>query len=219
MGKNILIIVLLLGTVQVNAQGWRFSIFADPQLSWFTSDSRRFEPGQSLGAINVGISAEKYFAERYAMQYGVSISNLGGNIEYVDAGNTLITRDSSYSIAAGSSIKYRGQYLSVPLGLKFKTIEIGYTSIYAHAGVTANALLKGYVWEPQNGVEKEVVSREQVWFGYVTYFIGAGIQYSLGGPSALQLGLIFNNGLTPVYKGGHGKISMGNLGIRVGIVF
>jgi len=45
------------------------------------------------------------------------------------------------------------------------------------------------------------------------------MEYSLGGPSALQVGAIFSNGFTPAYEAGYGKVSVGCLALRIGIAF
>jgi len=211
---------LLLSSMAVNAQtqNRRFSIFADPQLSWFTSDTKRFEPNGPVGGFNIGFTADKYFADRYAFFTGLSINNLGGNLLYKDAGYELVTRDSTYDIAAGTSVKLKAQYLTVPLGLKFKTNEIGYISFYAQVGVSGYIRLKASAWETENQIDKETAT-DQFTLAFASYNIGGGIEYSLGGPSSLQAGIVYTSGITEAYKAGYGKVSLGSLSLRIGIVF
>ena len=129
-------------------------------------------------------------------------------------------------MGAGASTKVKGQYITVPVGFKFKTNEIGYATFYAQLGLTGNIRVKGFVWEDWNKIDKEVIVNEQLPFGYVAYFFGAGVEYSLGGPSAIQVGLNFTNGLTSAFDVDHkkitpsnGKITLGALSLRVGMVF
>jgi hypothetical protein len=212
--------VLLVGSNLVNAQteNRRFSIFADPQLSWFTPDSRKFSSNGGVVGFNIGFTADKYFADRYAIFTGVSIDNLGGNLKYNAAGYKLVTTDNTYTLAQGSNVKFKAQYLNIPLGLKFKTNEIGYLTIFAQVGVSGSIRLKASAWEDLNNVDKETVTKEfQPVFG--SYQIGAGIEYSLGGSSCLQTGILYTNGITEAYDAGYGKIVLGSLSLRVGIVF
>jgi hypothetical protein len=195
-----------------------FSLFADPQLSWFTSDTKKFVPNGSVGGFNFGFTADKYFAERYAFYTGLSINNLGGNIKYMEGGYKLETRDSTYSIDPGTSIKLKAQYLTVPLGLKFKTNEIGYLAFFAQVGVSGYVRLKASAWEVSNNIDKETAT-QQFNFVFVSYHIGAGVEYSLGGSSSLQTGLTYTSGITQAYKAGYGKVSLGSLSLRIGIVF
>jgi hypothetical protein len=211
--------VIILLAQPVKAQYLQFGVFADPQLSWFSSDTKRFSPNGIVLGFNAGFAFEKYFADRYAITSGASITGLGGNLKYNENGYTLDTRDDIYNITAGSNVKFKGQYINVPLGLKFKTNEIGYSTYYAQLGINGNLKLKGVAWEESNGIEKEVLDKSQTHFGFLSYMFGLGMQYSLGGPSSIQVGLNYSNGMTPAFKAGYGRISIGSVGFRVGLVF
>ena len=124
------------------AQGMRFGVFFDPQISWFNSDHKDFDPNGPEFGYRIGFTADNFFAERYAFSTGLSINSLSGNIRYATDGYSLKTNDGKYSIAKNANVKARIQYLSVPLELKFKTIEIGYNTFYVHMGLTAHARYK-----------------------------------------------------------------------------
>ena len=214
-----IIFFLVLIYLTSQAQNLQFGVFADPQLSWFTSDTKKFSPNGSVFGFNAGFSLERYFADRYAITTGASISNIGGNIKYKEEDYILKTRDGEYPIAVNSNVKVKGQYINVPLGLKFKTNEIGYTTFFAHLGVIGHVKLKGFAWEDTNGVDREVLENEQLNFGFVSYMFGAGMQYSLGGPSAIQVGLTYANGMTAAFDAGYGMISIGSLSLKLGLIF
>jgi len=212
------IILVGLTIAKAQTQNRRFSIFADPQLSWFTSDTKKFQPNGSVGGFNIGFTADKYFADRYAIFTGLSINNLGGNIKYKVAGYKLETRDSTYQITAGTNIKLKAQYLTIPIGLKFKTNEIGYFTFFAQVGVSGYIRLKASAWDEKDHIDKET-STQQFNLAFASYHIGAGAEYSLGGPSSLQAGIVYTSGITEAYKAGYGKVSLGSLSLRIGIVF
>jgi hypothetical protein len=221
--KRILFIIVglfLMNTTLTKAQSTNrsFSIFADPQVSWFTSDTKKFEPNGSVTGFNIGFTADKYFAERYAFYTGVSVNNLGGNIKYMEAGYKLESTDATYDITPGTSIKLKAQYLTIPVGLKFKTNQIGYLAFFAQVGASGYVRLKASAWEEVNQISKETVSK-QFNLAFSSYHIGAGVEYSLGGSSSLQAGLTYMNGFTDAYKAGYGKVSLGGISLRVGIVF
>lgn len=217
---SIALCILLAGLTVVNAQTQKrsFSIFADPQISWFTSDTKKFQPNGTVGGFNIGFTADKFFADRYAIYTGVSINNLGGNLKYKEGGYKLETRDSTYNIDAGTNLKLKAQYLTVPVGLKFKTNEIGYLTFFAQVGVSGYIRLKGNAWDEKDNVDKETAT-DQFNFFFASYHIGAGIEYSLGGQSSLQAGITYTNGMMEAYKAGYGKVSVGSLSLRVGLVF
>ncbi len=218
--KAITLTTLLIGFyIGTNAQNIKFGVFADPQISWFTSDTKRFSSDGSVFGFNAGFTFEKYFADRYAITSGASINNVGGILKYNEDGYSIKTRDDSYDILAGQSVRFKGQYIDVPLGLKFKTNEIGYATFFAQLGVKGHLRLKGFAWQDENGVDREVLENDQTYLGFVSYMFGVGMEYSLGGPSAIQTGITFTNGMTPVYNAGYGRISVGNVALRVGLVF
>lgn len=220
--KRITILIsslLLVNTFVLKAQKQerRFSIFVDPQLSWVTSDTKKFKSDGALMGVNIGFSADKYFADRYAISTGLSINNIGGNLKY-NVNGSLETKDGDYTITSGSTVKLKAQYISLPLGLKFKTNEIGYLTFTAQVGVLGHARLKGLVWEDNNNVDKETATKQFDLF-FASYYIGAGTEYSLGGASSIQAGIIYANGFTNTFKAGDGKISFGSLSLRIGVVF
>lgn len=209
-----------MGLTVANAQSSnrRFSIFADPQLSWLTSDTKQFKPNGAVGGFNIGFTAEKYFAENYAFFTGLSINSLGGNLKYMKGGYVLSTRDDDYVIDSGASVKLKVQYLTLPIGLKFKTNQIGYFTYFAHVGLSGYIRLKGTASEETNQIDSETAT-EQFNLFFASYHIGVGTEYSLGGSSSIQAGIIYTNGILEAYKAGYGKVSLGSLSLRIGIVF
>jgi hypothetical protein len=217
--RALALFIILFTNSSIHAQYIRFGVFADPQLSWFTSDTKKFSSNGSVMGFNAGFAFEKFFADRYAISSGASINNIGGNLKYNETGYQVNTRDDVYDISENASIKVKGQYITVPLGLKFKTNEIGYTTFYAQMGIKGHIRLKGYTWIEEHDVDKEVLNNDQLYLGFLSYMFGGGIEYSLGGPSALQVGITFSNGMTPAFDAGYGRVSIGNLGLRLGLIF
>ncbi len=214
-----ILMVLVVVPKLIFSQGYQFGIFVDPQLAWFNSDTKKFTSNGSIFGYDIGFVGERYFAQRYAVLFGLSLEGLGGNLKYNETGFNIITRDGTYPIAANSNVEYRGQYINAPIGLKFRTVEIGYLSIFAQVAIKGHFKLKGYVWEKSSGIDKEVVTNDQVHWAFASYSIGAGIEHSLGGPSAVQTGIQFTNSFTPVYKAGHGHIGVASFSLRIGLVF
>ncbi|MGE0077153.1 MAG: porin family protein [Bacteroidales bacterium] len=194
-----------------------FGIFADPQLSWFNSDTKKFDPNGSVASFNVGFTADKYFAERYAITSGLSLNSIGGNVRFSETFK-LETRDSTYEVAAGNNVKFKGQYITLPIGFKFRTNQIGYSTYFATVGLRGSVRLKGFAWEDKNNVEKETAT-DHFMFAFASYYIGAGMEYSLGSESALQVGLTFASGLSKFLDLDKGSLTSQSLSLRIGVVF
>ncbi len=218
MKRTYLIVLLLSISFTTYAQQeYRFGIFADPQFSWLKTDNKKLNSDGVRTNFNVGMVMEKYFAKRYAILSGVSLSGMGGQLTYKEP-VTIETSDSSYNLAAGTGVMYKLQYLDIPLGLKFCTNEIGYLTYYAHIGFTGHVLIRARADIDKAGVSGENV-RDEVNFFTASYQIGAGAEYSLGGSAALQFGLTYSNGIIDVLKSTQYNAVNSRVSIRVGIMF
>ncbi|MCB8964708.1 MAG: outer membrane beta-barrel protein [Bacteroidales bacterium] len=219
--KTRLSIIAVIGllTLMVNHAKAQFSfgVFVDPQLSWFNSDTKKYDPNGSVASFNVGFTADKYFAQRYALSSGLSLNSLGGNLKFAEP-FALKTNDSTYTVAVGKSIKLKAQYITLPVGFKFRTNQIGYNTFFANVGLKANFRIKGFAWDDSNGVDRETAT-DHFKFAFVAYYIGVGMERSLGDESALQFGLSFTSGLSKILDTENGSIMSQSLSLRVGIVF
>lgn len=207
----VMLLMLVFGSAMAQSGSkYSFGIIVDPQITWLKSDNEKKISGDgSIVNMNIGFMGSKFFADRYAIEMGVSLSSIGGNLLHKDS-SQINTVNGIYGLNENAKVKYRGQYVTVPIGFKFRSIEIGYISFYASLGVKANILLKGYSWAdaesivsysdgaiPSEGIEKER-TEDTYNFLYASYYLGAGIEYSLGGESSIQLGLTYTGGLSSV---------------------
>ena len=208
-----LVITLLSISLILGAQNIRFSVLANPQIAWLTSTNDAVSPKGKILGLNTGLELDMFFAENYAFSAGLSLTSLGGNLTYEDS--TSISSDGSEFRV--KSIKYKTQYLSIPIGLKFKTVEIGYFTIWVNPGLTPMFKLKAQgVFE--GGEDKQNVAEEIGLFN-MNYFIEAGIEYSLGGNTALIAGLGYYSGFMDVTKSSDDKITTGSVGLVIGVLF
>lgn len=125
-------------------------------------------------------------------------------------------------VAPGQSVVYKIQYLSVPLGLKLQTNQIGYITFFTDLGIDPKIVIGGKADIPSKSIENESAMEELRTFN-MSYHFAAGMEYGLGGNTALVAGLRFDNNFfditrerseQPVDKITHKMISL-----RLGINF
>jgi len=217
MKKYFIVIILLCGFFYIQSQDLRFGVFVDPQLSWLTPDAKNINRDGFRIGIKGGLILDKYFANNYAFTTGISISNMGGNLHYKDS-VTIETLETEQILNPESGVEYKLQYVSVPVGLKFKTNEIGYFTFFAQLGFTPQINIKARADASDNQIDNENISKELNLFN-LSYFFGGGLEYSLGGNTALIGGIIFNNGFIDVLKSKNVKETLSFLSLRLGIMF
>jgi hypothetical protein len=198
-----------------------FGLFAEPVVSWFSTDTRSTRNNGARAGFNFGLTFNKYFSSNYAFSTGISLLNAGGTLVNTDA-ITMSFNNLNVIVPANQSIVYRIQYLNVPIGLKFKSNQIGYITFFADIGIDPKVVIGGNVDIPAVSIKKEGAMNELNRFN-LSYHVMAGIEYSLGGSTAVVLGLGFDNNFLDITKEVNDqpidKVTQKILKLRIGVNF
>jgi outer membrane protein with beta-barrel domain len=199
------------------SQDLRFSFLANPQINWLSVNEGSVKSdGASIG-LNTGIEMDWFFAERYAISTGITINNLGGKLIYSDSINFNLNNE-RIKVPSGNTINYKLQYIAVPIGLKFKTIEIGYATYWVNAGITPMVNIRSRATDSDELLNKTSISEETDLFN-MNYFIEGGLEYSLGGSTAIIAGIGYNSGFMDVTNRAADKINANSFSLVLGILF
>ncbi|MDF1575294.1 MAG: porin family protein [Bacteroidales bacterium] len=217
--KRVLAISIILGgMISVQAQSnIKFNLHADPQFSWFSSDEETVEPDGSVFHLQAGLHMDYFFAENYAFTLGLGINNLGGNLLYADStefssgGETLL-------VEPVQSVKLNLQYLDIPVGLKLKTEELGYSTFFFQLGFNPMFNLNGKATSNEAFMDKEDI-RDNIHLFHLAYHAGLGVEYKLGGSTAFLGGIRWTSGLTDVTKNDRANVKINTVSIHLGILF
>ncbi len=208
--------VLWIFICPVRAQRTTFGIHVDPMVSWFSTGQKADNDGIRLG-IRGGLDIDRFFAYRYAFHTGIFIQQSGGRLLFAD---TIPVRTSlgTDTLPAGIPLVQGIQQIGIPLGLKFKTDEIGYTTFYFTFGMVPRFRIKAEAkGEPESLVNADI--REEIPWLNLGYQVGGGAEYNLGGNTALIIGLVFHGGITPLTTREYEQTYDKNIAIRAGILF
>lgn len=216
--RKLLLGILLGGFfLSVNAQKVDFSIYADPQFSWFSSDLNTIKPNGSVLNIHTGLEMNYKFQENYAFSFGVGINNMGGELLYIDSTFT-ISKGDSIGIASNSNVKYKIQYINIPIGLTLKTEEMGYLTFTFQVGFIPMFSINANITSPENAYDRMDV-KESINLFNLNYYVGANVQYRLGGNTALIGGVKWSSGFTDVTKHDKANITVRNIALHIGVLF
>jgi hypothetical protein len=216
MKKITLFTLLTLSAIITNAQDFqKFKIAArfSPGIAWMKPDSKYITNEGNVARFGFGISMDIHFTENYAFGTGFEVTRMGGSLSYLNSG-----RYDGVDYVMSRTRDYRLQYVEVPLTLKLRTNEIGYITYWGQFGIVPglNINAKGddnvdflYGKTDTGWGETDRVSfssedediKNDVNIFRVGLLIGAGIEYSLSGNTALHVGITYNNGFTDVLDG------------------
>lgn len=223
MKNTYLTLFLLLLTGQLFAQqggspyyGFRLGLTAHPTLGWVKPEVGKSE-GIALG-FSYGLLGDFNFAENYSFATGLTITTINGKSTEV---NVRPYHDATDGSNTAYDLRYRMQYIEVPLTIKLKTNKIGELRWYGQFGISndfnigakQNAQMLG------KKVENDRNISDYSKFYRAGMIVAAGGEYDLDDRTSLAIGLTYNNGLTNIVKDGDRRAKNHFIGLNVGVFF
>jgi opacity protein-like surface antigen len=200
------------------AQEIRFSAFADPQITWMSVDNGLAESAGIRAGFDIGFEMDYFFSQNYAFSSGLSINNLGGKLKFNEPVAVQFSDFTVDAVSPGDVVIYRLQYLNLPLGMKFTTREIGFTTFFVKLGTTAHFTTRSNADISALDIQRENLEDEIEPFTF-SYHFGAGVHYSLGGRTALTGGIEYKHRFVDITTTPDFNANLHSLAIRLGILF
>jgi hypothetical protein len=178
-----------------------FSIHFDPLISWFSTDSYDTRNDGVVPGFNFGISYNSNFSPNYSFSSGINIIKAGGRIINRETTRFELKNYSSaiFTIDPGESITYRITYLSVPLGLKLQTNQIGYGRFFTDIGLDPKVVIGGRADIPSVNIKEGNAMPELNPFN-LSFHIMAGMEYPLSGNNNFIVGIGFDKNLFDITR-------------------
>lgn len=210
---SVLLLAFLATGIAQNQKFFRFGIMGSPNIAWMKPESKHLETKGLRLTFGYGLAAEFTLADNYSLATGIESAYNGGGLQWVD---TLKSTTATYKL----------QYLEIPLTLKMKTNEINYITYFARFGGGLNMRLRSdadfeYKDLAGNPLDSpsDVDIKSDINLFRISFIIGLGIEYSLGGTTSILVGVNFNNGLTDVFKDKDMNAKNNYISVNMGILF
>jgi len=218
MRRLLAIIIILAALIPARSQTpVKFSVHVDPQFAWFSSDDESTVPNGSIFHLQAGLQMDYFFAENYAFALGVSINNLGGNLLYNDS-TEFSSKGEPVQVVPGQDVKQNLQYIDIPIGLKLKTEELGYATFFFQLGFNPMININAKGTSDAASMDKDDI-RDNINLFCLGYHAGAGVEYKLGGNTAVIGGIRWTSGLTDVTDNDRANVKMNAISVHLGILF
>jgi hypothetical protein len=198
-----------------------FGIHADPVISWFSTDIKEVYNVGARPGFCFGLTYNKYFTSNYSFSTGINLLNAGGRLVSKDTTVMEFTNFKS-TVLPGNPVVYKIHYLVFPIGLKLQTNQIGYLTFFCDLGLDPKIVIGGKADIPSLNITNEKAMNELRRFN-LSYHVTAGIEYSLGGTTAMVFGLNFDNNFLDITKDNGNQpvdnVSLKILSFRLGVNF
>ncbi len=180
------------------AQDYRYGICVAPVISWFKTDVENVSNKGARTGFLFSISAERHLTDNWHFTSGLAFTTASARL--VNADNSFFRfSDHTSTIAAGETVIYRLQYISMPVGIKIKTTEKGYFTYFAEFGLDPKIVINGRVDIPSIDIKGKFAMTEIRRFN-AGYHLTAGAEYSLNGNTSLVLGLGYETNIFDITK-------------------
>jgi len=209
--KKIILFSLAIATfAQLSAQKVGGGIEGGMSYSWLATDSKKATTdGGRLGFV-YGLFMDINLSDNFAFATGVNVIENGGVLKYSQM-IKLQTNDGLYRLDSSSTVKYKLRYLELPISIKGKTKEIGYITYFGKAGVSPMISIRSradvsdsYAFDETNMVFVEDLEnlniKDEINIFNIGFHLGAGIEYSLGGSTAVIVEFQYHNNFLDMTK-------------------
>jgi len=206
---------------------FRAGMYGTTGITWMKSDMKDWTNEGVRFGYGYGFMAEFALAPNIVIASGFDVMYGSGKLKFAD---TLWSYDIYTNQQSDINSLYKIQYLQIPITIKMRTNEINYFRYYMRLGTSLgfrigtkyteeiSAKDGSFDYRPYDN-EKAI---DRVPLFRASFDVGGGIEYSLGGTTALLAEIYFNNGLTnslKEYNNFKYNAKVNYLMLRVGVLF
>ncbi|MCF8362712.1 MAG: PorT family protein [Prolixibacteraceae bacterium] len=201
MKKTNILIILLFASTLLSAQSFRLGFQASPHFSWLNSSTGDVANDEVKAGIRYGLDADLFISglPRYAINTGLFVANHSFKALYQTEDEFYIN---GISFNDPVSITYKTNYLEVPLNVKLRSDIFYRMTFYGQFGLSnlfnISASAKSSDNELNGDAINDGINNRHIRFYNLCMIMGGGVEYDVGGNTAVNLGIQYSNGLTDV---------------------
>ena len=199
--KYFILPVLLFISITTFAQNFRLGFQTSPHITWMNSSKGDVINQNVKLGIKYGLEADIFLAgfPRYLLNTGLFVSNHTFVAQYA--------ADEKFFIAGAEfgspvEIRYRLNYIEIPLNIKLRSDQFYRMTFYGQFGLSNLFNISASAESSDGQISGESINNgvadRTIRFYNLCMIMGGGVEYDLGGNTALNVGLQYSNGLTDV---------------------
>jgi hypothetical protein len=191
------------------SHGFRLGLTAHPNFGWVKPQVGKSN-SVALG-FAYGLLADFNFTENYSFSTGLTITTINGK------STEVITSPAQIPVA----LKYKLQYIELPLTLKLRTVKIGGVRWYGQFGLSNDFNIGAKQDGDPSGepAYRDLNISDNIKLYRAGLLLGAGGEFDLNGQTSITAGLTFNNGFTDITTDKDTSVRNHYLGINFGVFF
>jgi len=200
----------------LTSYGFRLGLTATPTVGWIKPEQGKTN-GISLG-FSYGLMGDFNFAPNYSFSTALTITTING--KSTEANVMPYYSGSGSTDPKAYDLKYKLQYVDLPLTIKLKTVKANDTRWYGQFGLSNSINISAKQDATSNGVKIADGTKisDQTRFYRAGLIIGGGGEFDISGNASIMAGLTFNNGFTNIVSDGR-TVKNHYLALNFGVFF
>ncbi len=149
----LLLAITLCANYAVSQNKFRFGLKLGPAFNWMKPDDvKKFENGGTTLGFNWGLKAEYALSDNFSFYSGLELNHekgkvsftnktyyyMTGNYDFIETkeeNGTHVPEDTTGYLLQLKNRTYKSTYVTLPIGIKMKTNEIGYMTYFGEFGL------------------------------------------------------------------------------------
>ncbi|PWS27156.1 PorT family protein [Pedobacter yonginense] len=199
--------------------GFRLGLTATPTIGWIKPEQGKTN-GVSLG-FSYGLIGDFNFAPNYSFSTALTVTTINGKSTEADPVYIKsLDNAANPNIPVAYDLKYKIQYLELPLTIKLKTIKADGKRYYGQFGLSNSFMLSAKQDAVSGSTKLDGVNiSDYTKFYRAGLVIGGGGEFDVSGNTSIVAGLTFNNGFTNITTDKNRNVKNHYLALNFGVFF
>ncbi|QXU40831.1 porin family protein [Pedobacter sp. D749] len=219
-------IILILSVLSIGAwaqnfpitnYGFRLGLTATPTFGWIKPEQGKTD-GIALG-FSYGLMGDFNFAPNYSFSTALTITSING--KSTEANVLPYYATSSSTTPKAYDLKYKLQYVDLPLTIKLKTVKADGKRWYGQFGLSNSFNISAKQDAVTGGmvVGDNLNVSDNIKLYRAGLIIGGGGEFDISGNTSIVAGLTFNNGFTNIVTDKARDVRNHYLALNFGVFF
>lgn len=200
----------------ITSYGFRLGLTATPTIGWVKPEQGKTE-GVALG-FSYGLIGDFNFAPNYSFSTALTITSINGKSTEA---NVIPFHTSANANPLAYDLKYKLQYVDLPLTVKLKTVKADGKRWYGQFGLSNsfNISAKQDAKSGSTTVADNYKISDYTKFYRAGLIIGAGGEFDVAPSTSIVAGLTFNNGFTNIVTDKNRDVRNHYIALNFGVFF
>jgi hypothetical protein len=202
----------------LTSYGFRLGLTATPTFGWIKPEQGKTD-GVALG-FSYGLIGDFNFAPNYSFSTALTITSINGKSTEANVW-PYYGLNSSGTTPKAYDLKYKLQYVDLPLTVKLKTVKADGKRWYGQFGLSNSINISAKQDAVTGGtvVGDNLNVSDNIKLYRAGLIIGGGGEFDISGNTSIVAGLTFNNGFTNIVSDKGRNVKNHYLALNFGVFF